>query len=146
MRMSSFLVFSFIDNGELFWMIDAYTVSGNFPYSEKFKKINYIRNSVKIVVNAYDGTMTYYVIDMSDPLIQTYYKIFPKQFKSFESMSADLKKHMRYPVDLFKIQSLIYGDYHMDDVKVFFDENNVDLNGLLEQVVMRIARPAFSLK
>jgi uncharacterized membrane protein (UPF0182 family) len=113
-----------ISNGELFWMIDAYTVSGNFPYSEKFKKINYIRNSVKIVVNAYDGTVTYYVIDMLDPLIQTYYKVFPKQFKSFENMPADLKKHIRYPVDLFKIQSLIYGTYHMSDIKVFYNKED----------------------
>ena len=64
-----------IDNGRLLWIMDAYTISGNFPYSEKFGQINYIRNSVKIVVDAYDGTATYYVMDTSDPLILTYAKI-----------------------------------------------------------------------
>ncbi|MCK4521871.1 MAG: UPF0182 family protein, partial [Nanoarchaeota archaeon] len=113
-----------IDDGRLLWIVDAYTVSGNFPYSEKFGPINYIRNSVKIVVDAYDGTVTYYVMDISDPLILTYAKIFPKQFKSFENMPASLKEHIRYPKDLFKIQSRIYSTYHMDDIKVFYNKED----------------------
>jgi len=113
-----------IDNGRLLWIIDAYTVSGNFPYSEKFEQINYIRNSIKIVVDAYDGDVTYYVMDLTDPIILTYAKIFPKQFKRFESMPAGLKEHIRYPVDLFKIQSQIYSTYHMDDIKVFYNKED----------------------
>ena len=113
-----------IDNGRLLWIVDAYTVSGNFPYSEKFGKINYIRNSVKIVVDAYDGKVTYYVMDTTDPLIVTYAKIFPKQFKSFKNMPPTLKEHIRYPVDLFKIQSQIYSTYHMDDIKVFYNKED----------------------
>ncbi|MBL7054926.1 UPF0182 family protein [Candidatus Woesearchaeota archaeon] len=113
-----------IDNGRLVWIVDAYTFSGNFPYSEKYGQINYIRNSVKIVVDAYDGSVTYYVIDTNDPIIITYAKIFPKQFKRFEDMPASLKKHIRYPVDLFKIQSNIYSIYHMDDIKVFYNKED----------------------
>jgi len=113
-----------IDNGRLLWIQDAYTVSGNFPYSEKFRQINYIRNSVKIVVDAYDGSVTYYVIDTTDPIILTYSKIFPKQFNRFENMPAGLKEHIRYPEDLFKIQSQIYSTYHMDDIKVFYNKED----------------------
>jgi len=113
-----------IDNGKLLWIVDAYTVSGNFPYSEKYSRINYIRNSAKIVVDAYDGSVTYYVMDTSDPIIMTYAKIFPKQFKRFENMPAGLKEHIRYPEDLFKIQSQIYSTYHMDDVKVFYNKED----------------------
>jgi len=113
-----------IDGGRLKWIVDAYTVSGEFPYSEKFGPINYIRNSVKIVVDAYDGDVSYYIMDISEPLIQTYAKIFPKQFKSFENMPAGLKEHIRYPKDLFKIQSQIYSTYHMDDIKVFYNKED----------------------
>jgi len=113
-----------IDEGRLLWVIDAYTISGNFPYSEKFGSINYIRNSLKIVVDAYDGDVTYYVMDDSDPLILTYANIFPEQFKRFENMPAGLKEHIRYPVDLFKIQSQIYSTYHMDDIKVFYNKED----------------------
>ena len=113
-----------INDGKLLWIVDAYTVTGNFPYSEKYGPINYIRNSVKISVDAYDGTVTYYVMDTSDPIIMTYAKIFPKQFKRFENMPAGLKEHIRYPEDLFKIQSQIYSTYHMDDVKVFYNKED----------------------
>jgi len=130
-----------IDNGNLVWIQDAYTASGNFPYSEKFSGINYIRNSVKIVVDAYDGTVTYYVMDISDPLIMTYAKIFPKQFRMFESMSAGLKEHIRYPKDLFKIQSQIYSTYHMDDIKVFYNKEDAwqiphEVYGVGQQVMV----------
>jgi len=113
-----------IDDGRLLWIVDAYTVSGNFPYSEKFGRLNYIRNSVKIVVDAYDGKVSYYVMDTTDPIIMTYAKIFPKQFKSFKNMPDGLKEHIRYPVDLFKIQSHIYSTYHMDDIKVFYNKED----------------------
>ncbi|NQU98578.1 UPF0182 family protein [Candidatus Woesearchaeota archaeon] len=113
-----------ISEGKLYWIQDGYTVTSNFPYSEKYGGINYLRNSVKIVVDAYEGTVNYYVIDLEDPLIQTYAKIFPKQFKSYELMSEDLKKHIRYPVDLFKVQSAIYSTYHMKDPTVFYNKED----------------------
>jgi len=113
-----------IDNGKLLWIVDGYTSSGNFPYSEKFGKINYLRNSVKIVVDAYDGTVTYYIMNIDDPIMETYSKIFPKQFKQFEEMPESIKEHIRYPVDLFKVQSYIYSNYHMDDVKVFYNKED----------------------
>ena len=113
-----------IDNGRLLWIVDAYTFSGNFPYSEKYGQINYIRNSVKIVVDAYDGSVIYYVMDTSDPIIITYAKIFPKQFKQFKDMPESIKEHIRYPADLFKIQSHIYSTYHMEDVKVFYNKED----------------------
>ena len=113
-----------IDNEKLLWIIDAYTFSGNYPYSEKYMGINYVRNSVKIVVDAYDGSVTYYIMDENDPIIETYAKIFPQQFKQFEDMPDSVKKHIRYPVDLFKIQSHIYSTYHMDDVKVFYNKED----------------------
>jgi len=113
-----------ISKGRLYWIQDAYTISNNFPYSEKFGRINYIRNSVKVVVDAYEGDVTYYVVDPEDPLIQTYAKIFPKQFKSFDLMPEDLKEHIRYPVDLFKVQSAIYSTYHMEDSTVFYNKED----------------------
>jgi hypothetical protein len=113
-----------IDEGGLFWIQDAYTVASNFPYSKKFGNINYIRNSVKIVVDAYNGDVTYYVIDTNDPIIKTYARIFPKQFKSFGLMPSGLKEHIRYPQDLFKVQSAVYNTYHMDDATVFYNKED----------------------
>ena len=113
-----------IDKGRLLWIVDGYTFSGNFPYSEKYGGLNYIRNSVKVVVDAYDGSVTYYVMDMDDPIIVTYSKIFPGQFRQFNDMSDSIKEHIRYPVDLFKIQSDIYSNYHMDDVNVFYNKED----------------------
>jgi hypothetical protein len=128
-------------SGNLKWILDAYTTTGNYPYSEKIGQINYIRNSVKIVVDAYDGTVTYYVMDISDPLMLTYAKIFPKQFKRFEDMPADLKEHIRYPKDLFKVQSHIYSTYHMDDIKVFYNKEDAwqipnEVYGVGQQVMV----------
>ncbi len=113
-----------LSEGRMFWIQDAYTTTGKFPYSRKVSGINYIRNSVKVVVDAYDGDVTYYVVDPSDPLMQTYAKIFPGQFRLFKDMPADLKKHIRYPEQLFRIQSEIYSTYHMDDVTVFYNKED----------------------
>jgi hypothetical protein len=113
-----------IDDGKLFWIIDAYTVSNQFPYSENIG-INYIRNAVKVVVDAYNGNVDFYVIDKEDPLIQNYAKIFPQLFKSFEDMPDGLKKHIRYPEDLMRIQTRIYGTYHMKDPQVFYNKEDV---------------------
>ncbi|MBU4502920.1 MAG: UPF0182 family protein [Nanoarchaeota archaeon] len=113
-----------IDQGKLYWMQDAYTLTGNFPYSQKMGSINYIRNSVKIVVDAYNGDVTYYIVDKNDPLIQTFANIFPGQFKNYEEMPDSLKKHTRYPEDLFRIQSSIFTTYHMEDIKVFYNKED----------------------
>ncbi|MBU0980937.1 MAG: UPF0182 family protein [Nanoarchaeota archaeon] len=111
-----------IKNGRLVWIQDAYTTTDYFPYSEKFGRLNYMRNSVKIVVDAYDGTVDYYVVDTDDPLIVTYGKIFPMQFKS--GMPEEYRDHIRYPEDLFKVQSAIYNTYHMDDPTVFYNKED----------------------
>jgi len=113
-----------ISEGRLFWMLDAYTVTDKFPYSEKHGSINYVRNSVKIVVDAYNGDVTYYIVDPTDPIIVTYTKIFPGHFKAFDLMPDGLKKHVRYPEDLFNVQSAIYNTYHMDNVKVFYNKED----------------------
>jgi uncharacterized membrane protein (UPF0182 family) len=113
-----------ISNGRPYWIQDAYTVTGNFPYSQKFEKINYIRNSVKIVVDAYNGDVTYYIVDENDPLMKVFANIFPNQFKQFDDMSSSLKQHIRYPEDLFKVQSIIFSTYHMDDITVFYNKED----------------------
>jgi uncharacterized membrane protein (UPF0182 family) len=113
-----------ISEGRLFWMLDAYTVTDKFPYSEKHGSINYMRNSVKIVVDAYNGDVAYYIVDNADPVIATYAKIFPGYFKSFDLMPDGLKKHVRYPEGLFEVQSAIYNTYHMDNVKVFYNKED----------------------
>jgi uncharacterized membrane protein (UPF0182 family) len=130
-----------ICDGRLVWIQDAYTVTGNFPYSEKRGSVNYIRNSVKVTVDAYDGDVTYYIADTTDPIIATYARIFSEQFKSLDLMPGELKKHVRYPEDLFKIQSDIYNTYHMDDVKVFYNKEDAwqiphEVYGTSQQVLV----------
>jgi uncharacterized membrane protein (UPF0182 family) len=118
------------NDGHLYWIHDAYTTTNMFPYSEPVfqnpieRGMNYIRNSVKVVVDAYNGDVSYYVIDPSDPLIQTYRKIFPKLFKPYSAMPAFLKAHIRYPTDLFTIQTKMYNVYHMTDPKVFYNQED----------------------
>ncbi len=117
-------------DGNLYWIHDAYTVSKMFPYSEPVNQntigggINYINNSVKVVINAYDGAVTYYVINPKDPLIQTFQKIYPKLFKPFDEMPEFLKEHIRYPTDLFNIQTEMYNTYHMTDPQVFYNQED----------------------
>ena len=113
-----------INDGKLFWIIDAYTTSNEFPYSENIG-INYIRNAVKVVIDAYNGNADFYIIDKEDPLIQNYAKIFPKLFKDFEDMPHGLKEHIRYPEDLMRVQMRIYGTYHMKDPQVFYNREDV---------------------
>jgi uncharacterized membrane protein (UPF0182 family) len=119
-----------IANGHLFWMVDAYTTTSMYPYSsrmsEKFGlKINYIRNSVKAVVDAYTGKVDFYVIDEADPIIQRFMKIFPDLFRSIDEMPESLKSHIRYPRDLFDIQAAMYRSYHMQDVQVFYNQEDL---------------------
>lgn len=111
------------DNGSLVWMQDAYTTSTMYPYSVRNDGINYVRNSAKIVVDAYNGTVDYYVSNSKDPIIQAYQKAFPSLFKS--SMPNDLVKHLRYPETMFTIQTNVYSTYHMTDAKVFYNKEDV---------------------
>ena len=114
------------ESGRLVWMLDAYTHSNRFPYSEQFNSsINYIRNSVVVTIDAYDGTVQYYIKDQSDPIVMTYSKIFPKLFLPFDQMPADLQQHIRYPRQLFSIQSQMYNTYHMSDPQVFYNREDL---------------------
>jgi uncharacterized protein len=117
-----------ISEGRLYWIQDAYAISGWFPYAKPEPDggdINYIRNSVKIVIDAYNGTVSFYVTDAADPIIATYRRIFPSLFKPFDAMPLDLQKHIRYPEDLFNIQALQYRAYHMDAPEVFYNREDL---------------------
>lgn len=115
-----------VDQGRLFWIYDAYTTTENFPYSQPYNQNdNYVRNSVKVVIDAYNGTMDYYIVDDEDPIVLTYDKIFDDLFTPMEEMPESLREHLRYPVDLFKIQSDIYSTYHMKDPVVFYNREDV---------------------
>jgi len=122
-------------SGRLFWIIDAYTTSDRYPYSEPTRGLgNYIRNSVKAVVDAYSGGVSFYISDPKDPVVQAYTKIFPALFKPLETMPEDLRAHIRYPQDLFNIQARIYATYHMQDPQVFY--NKEDLLSIPQKVVI----------
>ncbi|MGK7941024.1 MAG: UPF0182 family protein [Crocosphaera sp.] len=109
----------------LYWIIDAYTTSDSYPYSEPGDRpFNYIRNSVKIVIDAYNGDVNFYIIDSSDPIIKTWNKIFPNLFKPFSEMPISLKVHIRYPKDLFNTQSERLLNYHMKDPQVFYNRED----------------------
>jgi uncharacterized membrane protein (UPF0182 family) len=116
-----------VSDGRLFWMQDAYTTSNWFPYAEPLPGggTNYIRNSVKVVIDAYNGSVDFYVADPADPVIATYRRIFPELFKPFEAMPVDLQKHVRYPEDLFLIQAQLYRAYHMDAPEVFYNREDL---------------------
>ena len=116
-----------ISGGRLYWMQDAYTTSDWFPYAQPQTgdNFNYIRNSVKVVVDAYNGTVTFYVTDTADPIIATYRRIFPALFKPFDAMPADLQRHIRYPEDLFRIQAQQYRAYHMSAPEVFYNREDL---------------------
>jgi uncharacterized membrane protein (UPF0182 family) len=114
-----------IIDGKLYWIQDAYTVTDRYPYAEPIARdTNYIRNSVKVVIDAYDGSLTFYVIDPSDPLIQTYAAIFPGLFTPQEEIPESVWQHLRYPEDLFTIQATMYQTYHMRDVNVFYNKED----------------------
>ena len=113
--------------GRLFWMIDGYTTSDRFPYSEPMRRrgMNYVRNSVKAVVDAYNGTVNFYLSDPEDPIVLAYGKIFPALVKPLEQMPEDLRAHIRYPQDLFTIQAHMYATYHMQDPQVFYNKEDL---------------------
>ncbi|MEN6465207.1 MAG: UPF0182 family protein [Syntrophaceae bacterium] len=112
--------------GRLVWIIDGYTVTDKYPYSEPTGRLgNYIRNSVKATVDAYDGTVKLYISDPADPIIQTYNRIFPGAFLKLEEMPADLLAHIRYPHGLFAVQAHMYRAYHMQDPQVFYNKEDL---------------------
>jgi len=114
-------------DGKLYWMMDAYTSSSYYPYSEPYTEYgtNYIRNSVKVVIDAYNGDVDFYIVDEEDPIALTMQKIYPTLFKSFDKMPDGLKEHLRYPNALFQIQASVYGKYHMEDVNVFYQKEDM---------------------
>jgi len=114
-----------VADGKLFWIQDAYTVSGNFPYSEPISGVNYIRNSVKIVVNAYDGSVRFYVAQPSEPVVRSLMEIFPGAFLPLEKMPVALRQHLRYPVDLFMLQAQHYTAYHMTNPRDFYNKEDM---------------------
>jgi uncharacterized membrane protein (UPF0182 family) len=115
--------------GRLYWIIDAFTTSSKYPYSEPYtpaySSTNYIRNSVKVVIDAYNGDVSYYLVDDRDPVANTYMNIYPKLFKPFDAMPDELRAHIRYPGDLLNIQAGIYKRYHVNDVPVFYQGEDI---------------------
>jgi uncharacterized membrane protein (UPF0182 family) len=127
-----------VADGQLWWINDAYTVGDKYPYSERFSllsprgtrlagggELNYIRNSVKVVTNAYDGSVTYYVVDESDPVVRNLRAIYPSLFKPIAELRQSLKDHLRYPEGLFSIQAQVFATYHMTDPGNFYNRGDV---------------------
>lgn len=117
------------DDGRLSWVLDAFTTSDGYPYSTHYTlrntPINYMRNSVKVVIDAYDGTTAFYVFDPQDPVITAYRQIFPSLFKDAAAMPPALRRHVRYPELLLKLQAAAYGVYHMTDPQVFYNREDL---------------------
>ncbi|MFC2045025.1 UPF0182 family protein, partial [Chloroflexota bacterium] len=113
-------------DGRLFWIQDAYTTTDRYPYSQPlWGGLNYIRNSVKAVIDAYDGSVTFYISDGEDALIRTYQSIFPKLFVPARQIPVSLRAHLRYPEDMFNIQAAVYQSYHMRDARVFYNKEDL---------------------
>ena len=124
-------------HGHIFWVQDAYTVTNRYPYSQqastdrvddrsglKGLSFNYVRNSVKVVIDAYNGSMTFYVVDPKDPIVRAYQKAFPKLFTDGSTMSPELKTHLRYPEDLFRVQTNMFGLYHITNAAAFYNRTD----------------------
>lgn len=115
-------------NGKMYWIVDAYTATDKYPYSEPYSTdtdVDYVRNSIKVVIDAYTGETNYYIVDSTDPIAQTFKNIYPKLFKDFSEMPTELQAHIRYPATLLDIQAEIYQRYHMNDVKVFYQNEDL---------------------
>ncbi|HHY98704.1 MAG TPA: UPF0182 family protein [Firmicutes bacterium] len=115
-----------IDNGRLYWIIDAYTTTSFFPYSQPHREgFNYIRNPVKITIDAYNGTVDFYLFDPEEPIARSYSRIFPGMFQPYENMPEGLKAHIRYPEYMFRIQAETLAAYHMTDPDVFYNREDL---------------------
>lgn len=133
-------IYPVVHKGRIYYIVDGYTASSNYPYSDTFsrlkegegaarplgkvKHVNYARNSFKVVVDTYDGTVDFYLVDEKDPMVRTYAEIFPKLFKPMTEMPEEIKAHLRYPQTLFDIQSQVYATYHMKDPQVFYNRED----------------------
>ncbi len=128
--------YAVIANGQIDWVVDGYTTTANYPYSQNASSqqvaigsnlpgsYNYVRNSVKVIINAYTGQMTFYDVDPGDPIIQAYEAAFPHMFTPLSKMSPTLQAHLRYPEDIFSIQSAIFGRYHLTNPQAFYAASN----------------------
>jgi uncharacterized membrane protein (UPF0182 family) len=114
-----------LSQGHIYWIQDAYTTSERFPYSQPHGALNYIRNSVKVVVDAYSGDVSFYVADPDDPVLAAYRRAFPGVFHNLGQLSPDLRQHLRYPEDLFAVQTDIYRAYHMTDPQVYYNQEDL---------------------
>lgn len=134
-------------DGKLFWILDAYTTSDKYPYSEPYTEgtnINYIRNSVKVVIDAYNGSATYYLVDDKDPVANTFMNIYPALFKPFDQMPEEVRSHIRYPSTMLNIQANVYTRYHMSDVRVFYqDEDLWDIGREIFGTTETIMQPTY---
>lgn len=113
-----------VSSGKLYWVIDAYTTSARYPFSTPQGSINYIRNSIKVVIDAVDGTTDFYIVDKNDPVAESFSKIFPDLFKDASTLSKDIRDHFRYPEDLFKIQCNVLEKYHVTEYDVFYNSED----------------------
>lgn len=136
-----------IFQGRLVWMQDAYTTGDRYPYSTPTRGVgNYIRNSVKVVVDAYNGTVDLYVADPDDPVIRVYQRIFPTVFRPISEMPADLRAHVRYPEDIFRLQTSIYSVYHMVNPQVFYNrEDQWEIPALATAEAARTMTPYYTV-
>ena len=128
-KVAPFLVFDedpypVVNDGRIFWIQDAYTVTDRYPYATAAGGVNYIRNSVKVVIDAYHGSMDFYVAEPNDPIAQTLSRVFPTLFKPLSEMPAGLRSHVRYPEGIFQIQSSVYATYHMTNPAVFYNKED----------------------
>ena len=120
-----------VEDGRMRWVLDAYTATDRFPYSEPFdarpgrRSFNYIRNSVKVVIDAYDGTVDFYISDPDDPIVKAYASVFAGTFRSMEDLPDSLRAHLRYPSDFFDVQARMYRTYHMSDPPVFYNREDL---------------------
>lgn len=118
-----------INDGKLLWVIDGYTVSDRYPFSEPYEGVNYIRNSVKVIIDAYSGDINFYIVDEKDPVIQNYSAIFKGLFKNISELPEGIQEHFRYPQEIFGLQSKVLAKYHTDDaVKLFTQEDLWDVS------------------
>ncbi|MDY0340934.1 MAG: UPF0182 family protein [Coriobacteriia bacterium] len=113
-----------VTDGRIVWVMDCFTTSDRYPYSERYGGINYIRNSVKVTVDAYDGTTTLYAYDPTDPLLEAWSRVYPGLLTDVAEMPEGIVEHLRYPADLFSLQAEVYKTYHMEDPKVFYNKED----------------------
>jgi hypothetical protein len=132
--------------GRLYWLLDAYTTSELYPYSTPAGRVNYIRNSVKFVIDAYDGTTTAYMADPRDPIAATYARIFPDMFKAMSDMPAPIREHVRYPEDIFALQAQVYATYHMTQPAVYYNrEDQWEIPAVEESADNRTMQPYYTI-